>query len=93
MQTGGVTIRLHEIPTHLTCSLGRWYYGIGKQEFGDNKEFLAIEAQHEKFHHLLNEFVETYSSYGATKSQEVLNQLHVVSTNVANSLDQLKKII
>jgi len=93
MQSGGGTIRLQEIPTHLTCSLGRWYYGIGKQEFGDNKEFLAIEAQHEKFHHLLSEFVETYSSYGAAKSQEVLNQLQVVSHNVANSLDQLKKII
>lgn len=93
MQGGNSTIRLQDIPTHMTCSLGRWYYGIGKQEFGDNKEFVAIEAQHEKFHHLLSEFVETYSSYGATKSQEVLNQLHVVSTNVANSLDQLKKII
>ena len=93
MQTGNGTIRVQDIPTHTTCSLGRWYYGIGKQEFGENQEFLAIEAQHVKFHQLLIEFVETFSNQGSAKAHEVLNQLHIVSSNVANNLDQLKKVI
>ncbi|PKO00199.1 MAG: hypothetical protein CVU42_05520 [Chloroflexi bacterium HGW-Chloroflexi-4] len=93
MQRGDSTIRAQEIPNHKSCSLGRWYYGIGKQEFGENQEFIDIEAQHEKFHHLLLEFVEAFSSYGSTKSLEVLNQLHVVSNNVGNSLEQLKKSV
>lgn len=93
MQNGNGTIRVQDIPTHITCSLGRWYYGIGKIEFGDNQEFLAIEAQHEKFHQVLFEFVDTYSNQGSAKAHEVLKQLHIVSSNVANNLDQLKKVI
>lgn len=91
MQNGNDVISLKEIPTHLTCSLGKWYYGIGQQEFGTKPEFIAVEAHHEKFHKLLVEYVETFLSSGPSRAQSVLNQIITTSENVGNNLDQLKK--
>ena len=93
MQNGSEIIKSGSVPTHLDCSLGRWYYGIGKQEFGDMPEFVAVEAQHEKFHQLLADFVETYNASGSARSQEVVSQLRATSLKVERSLDQLKQSI
>jgi len=93
MQNGGELIPQKDIPTHMSCSLGRWYYGIGKQEFGQFKEFVEVEVQHTKFHELLNSFVLTFSSQGSGKAQATVEQLRTVSTNVVNSLDKLKSVI
>ena len=93
MQNGSEKILRDRIPSHLECSLGRWYYGIGQLEFGENQEFVAVEAQHIKFHKLLAEFVDAYSEKGAEKSELVLNQLRMVSEDVENNLEQLKQTI
>ena len=93
MQKGSSMIMQNDLPTHTNCSLGRWYYGIGKQEFGQYKEFVDVEAQHTKFHELLSLFVQTYNSQGPSKSQAIAQQLESVSTNVENLLTQLKKIV
>ena len=93
MQKGGTIINARDIPTHTNCSLGRWYYGVGRSEFGGNHEFTAIEAQHIKFHELLKEYVETFTKYGSVRAQGVLNQIQSVSLNVGVGLDHLKKVV
>jgi uncharacterized phage infection (PIP) family protein YhgE len=93
MQKGGAIINIKDIPAHTNCSLGRWYYGIGKGRFGQNQEFVAIEPVHQRFHELLKEYVKTFMGQGQGRSQEVLNQLKSVSQNIVNNLDQLKKVI
>ena len=92
MQNGSGIINVSDIPTFTHCSLGRWYYGIGKRQFGERQEFLAIEDQHKKFHEFLKEYVEIFNSKNGSKSQAVLNQLELVSIKVVNLLDQLKEI-
>ncbi len=93
MQQGGSVINVNDIPSHTGCSLGRWYYGIGKGRFGQTQEFMEIEAPHRKFHELLKEYVETYASHGSSGAQPILNQLKTVSLNIIANLDQLKKIV
>ncbi len=93
MQQGGAVINVNSIPAHIDCSLGRWYYGIGKGRFGQTQEFLEIEAPHRKFHELLNEYVVTYANHGSGGAQPILNQLKTVSLNIITNLDQLKKIV
>jgi methyl-accepting chemotaxis protein len=93
MQQGNAVINVNDIPAHTGCSLGRWYYGIGKGRFGQTQEFLEIEAPHRKFHELLKEYVETNTSHGSSGAQSILNQLKTVSQNIITNLDQLKKII
>ena len=93
MQKGGKIIKAEEIPSHTNCSFGSWYYGVGKIEYGETREFIAIESHHKKFHDLLKEYVETFTKRGGDKAQTVLNQIQVSSQGVMNSIDQLKKVI
>lgn len=90
MQKGLKSFGRSDIPTHTTCALGRWYYGIGQQEFGHNEDFKAVEADHVRFHELLGQFVDTHSGSGTEQSKATLEQLRVLSVAVANKLDHMK---
>ncbi len=93
MQSGGEKIDPDSIPTERQCALGRWYYGIGKVEFEENPEFIALEELHKRCHAMVREYVETYLSTNASKAETKLEQLRASSKNVVNSLDQLKTVI
>ena len=93
MHNGGKRININDIQTHKNCSLGHWYYGVGKIEFGQTKEFIAIEAPHKRIHELLKEFVESDTNNGQGRAQAVLKQIQSTSLEVVNTLDQLKKVV
>ena len=93
MQQGGTAINPKDIPSHTGCALGRWYYGAGMGRFGQLREFISVEAPHKKFHELLKEYVEAFTSNGAGRAQVIFEQLKSVSLNIVADLDQLKKIV
>jgi len=93
MQQGGALINERDIPTHMECSLGRWYYGVGTGQFGQVREFMDINTPHERFHKLLKEYVEVFTRQGAGPAQSSLEQLKLISINIVDRLDQLKKIV
>lgn len=79
------------MPSHTDCSLGRWYYGLGKREFGSRVEFKAIEADHIQFHNILREFAANGS--GSHHGSQLVKELKSVSQRVASKLDQLKNVV
>ncbi len=93
MQQGGMAINVKDIPTHTSCSLGRWYYGVGRGRFAHQREFIEIETPHMKFHELLREYVEVFKSHGAGRAKGSLDQLKSLSLNIVNSFEQLKRIV
>jgi methyl-accepting chemotaxis protein len=92
MQNGLNVIDAQKIPNHTSCLLGRWYYGIGKKGFGQYREFIDIEAPHVRFHELLKQYVETYTSQGPSSAQATLKQLKSVSAHIMNDFDELKRV-
>ncbi len=88
---GAETLRLNEVPTHTECSLGRWYYGLGKREFGSRAEFKAVEADHIRFHELLREFAANHKN--GHQGAQAVAQIKQVSQRVFEKLEQLKKAI
>ncbi len=93
MQQGGMAINVKDIPAHTSCSLGRWYYGVGRGRFAHHREFIEIETPHRKFHELLREYVEVFKSHGAGRAQGSLDQLKSLSLNIINNFEQLKRIV
>ncbi|MCX7976175.1 MAG: methyl-accepting chemotaxis protein [Bellilinea sp.] len=87
---GGAVINTNEVPSHTECSLGRWYYGLGKREFGSRTEFKSIEAEHIRFHELLHEFAASRSNghQGA-----LVGEIKQISQQIVRNLDRLKAII
>ncbi len=93
MQNGGEKLDPSNLPTERQCALGRWYYGVGKVEYGQIKEFKDIEDVHKNCHTRLREFAVTYLNDGSQKSVTALEQLKSNSNLVAESLEQLKKVL
>lgn len=88
--SGGAVINLSEVPSHTECSLGRWYYGLGKREFGSRTEFNSIEADHLRFHELLREFAANRSN---GHQAALVGEIKHLSQQVARKLDQLKAVV
>ena len=93
MQNGGEKLDPSQLPTEKQCSLGRWYYGIGKTEYGHLKEFQNVEEYHIQCHALIHEFAKAYIEGGPTQSLSVLQKLKESSRNVVSVLDQLKTVV
>ncbi len=50
MASGRLVLRPDELTDHRCCRLGRWYYGEGRERFGDHPDFRALEEPHERVH-------------------------------------------
>ncbi len=50
MASGRIVLRPEELTDHRCCRLGRWYYGEGRERFGDHPDFRALEEPHERVH-------------------------------------------
>jgi methyl-accepting chemotaxis protein len=89
--SGGETLRLKDVPAHTECSLGKWYYGLGKREFGAHPEFKAVEADHTRFHDLLREFAENQKN--GHQGAQMVKEIKQVSQRVVEKLESLKRVI
>lgn len=87
--SGLETILPQDVPAHTECSLGKWYYGIGKQKFGHFAEFEAIEPDHIQFHEILKSFAESTSN--RPKLSRLLSEAHSVSRKIIQNLDALQE--
>jgi methyl-accepting chemotaxis protein len=92
VENGQGFIDAKEVPTHTTCSLGRWYYGIGTQEFGQLQAFLDVEVTHTKFHELLFAYVNS-SGESMAKRHGIAEQICQTSKVVISQLEKLKLTI
>jgi len=88
---GTEMLRVSEIPAHTDCSLGRWYYGLGKLEFGDKPEFKAVENLHIQFHNLLREFAANQKN--GHHSAQMLKEIKQVSRRLVEMLENLKRVV
>jgi len=85
---------------HMHCNFGSWYYGKGKELFGNNTTFKKIEVEHEAFHKLINDSLDCALSGGCMaknekkgdmlndfkKAEEHSNKLFILMDELANEL-------
>ena len=93
MMDGGGQFFPEDVPGERQCTLGRWYYGVGKVDYGQTAEYNALREVHEKFHKLLAAFASTYINDSSTKAGPILEQLKTCSRDVVSALDRFKKVL
>jgi len=81
-----------DVPDQHECALGKWYDSRGKVEFGDTREFKALESPHQKFHQQLQQFVKLVNQGGKGKEElaQRLQELEKTSHEVADKINALK---
>jgi hypothetical protein len=75
---------------HTACTLGRWYYGLGRSFAGD-PDFEALEEPHRRMHEACAEvFVSLRATSDHLALRALLEDLAVNSTRVAECLQRLE---
>ncbi len=81
------------VVTHAECSLGRWYYGAGKEHYGHLKEFTDLEDVHVRFHQATRKAVETFQSQDRALFEAAAREVETLTAELISGLEQLEERI
>jgi methyl-accepting chemotaxis protein len=88
---GKETVKESELGSHITCVLGKWYYGAGTRLYGHLPEFKAIEEPHTLFHLKIHEVVRLHSQGKKVAAQQAFEECRQASRQIIKALDSLGK--
>ncbi|MBA4372983.1 MAG: chemotaxis protein [Thermodesulfovibrio sp.] len=88
---GEISLDPAQLPDHHGCRFGKWYYKEGIDICGSAAGFRQVEPPHEKIHQLAKEAVAAYNAGRKDKAAELLAQMHPISRQIVNLLDETKK--
>ncbi|WP_253253734.1 CZB domain-containing protein [Acidithiobacillus sp. SH] len=83
------SLRLEDLKDHHSCTLGRWYDGIGAQLLGKDAAFIALAEPHRKFHQSTRELLALHQSGDKERSQQMLQQVLGNRDRIFQQLDAL----
>jgi methyl-accepting chemotaxis protein len=76
---------------HMTCRLGKWYYGEGMSRYGDLPNFKMIEEPHKKVHSLGKDIVLAHDAGDSENAREIFRQMESVSKQIISCLNDIDK--
>jgi methyl-accepting chemotaxis protein len=77
------------MPTHLTCTFGKWYQTLGQNEFRGNQLFIAINEPHANVHSLGKQAVEAANAGDHERAKALCAEMEMCSMSLIGILDQL----
>ena len=86
---GALKVDPAALPTHHTCAFGKWYQSKGKDEFGADSIFRAIDAPHADVHDLGKQAVAAFNSGDVAKAHVLSRQMEKRSMELVEILDRL----
>ncbi len=72
------------------CSLGKWYFGEGRQNFGNLDEFRAIEAPHRELHQVVKRVVEAKRQGDLQGAEVEYEKLSALSEQIVGLIEKLE---
>ncbi len=93
MLAGNISLSPSEITVHHDCAFGKWYFGEGKDKYGKNAVFKAIDNQHEKVHVTAKEIVRLFNDGEKEKARILFSEFRGITDKLFDMLDELEKEI
>ena len=78
-----------QLPNHLTCSFGKFYYNEGMDLYSDDKDFRAIEPIHKRVHELGIQIMSNIETQKYADNKELVTKLEGQVTELVGILDKL----
>ncbi len=75
-----------ELSNHVNCRLGKWYEGVGKENFSSTAAFSAMEAPHKIVHDEINKAI------ACVREGTCLSDISVVINHFKTAEDASKKL-
>ncbi|OAN49813.1 chemotaxis protein [Paramagnetospirillum marisnigri] len=89
MLAGRTSLNPNELADHKSCRLGKWYYGVQDPAILNHPAFKAMEAAHEKVHHLGIEAARMYQNGNFEEAVSAVDAIEEPSRQVQERLDEL----
>ncbi len=86
-----VALDPNSLPDHMSCRLGKWYFGQGSKICGHMSAYKEMNNPHEKIHSIAKEALRAAQAGDKAKAEELLQQMEEISVNIAKMLDDLKR--
>ena len=93
MLAGKISLSPSDVDAHHDCEFGQWYFGEGKDKYGQNKVFQAIDSQHEKVHKTASEIIRLFNDGEKEKAWDLFLKFKGITNKLFNMLDELEKEI
>ena len=91
MITGKERLSESDLGDHTNCALGRWYYGVGRQELGDRPAFAEIDAPHAAMHAAVKRAVAAQNGSNRNLADQAVGDVRRLSAEVVRALDALER--
>lgn len=86
---GKISVHSKELSDHYACRLGKWYYSIGTQRYGNYHEFTSLEPIHKKVHETGKYIVDAVDRGNLNEARAQLDILFDLREQVIEKLDGL----
>lgn len=80
-----------KLPDHTSCRFGQFYYGLGKELFGNDSDFRALEEPHKSVHKISHEIFDSMKSGRHGDMSARFDQLDTAVQNFLVIIDRLMK--
>ncbi len=78
-----------DVPDHHSCSLGKWYEGVGHARFATLAAYHSIEGPHASFHEAVKSVIDAFDRGDRSSAQSASARLAQTSNEVVRLLDAL----
>ena len=78
-----------QLPNHINCAFGKFYYGDGMDLYSDDKDFRAIEPIHKRVHDLGNLIMENVGQQRYSDNNQLVAELEENVNQLVGILDKL----
>lgn len=82
-----------QVLSHHHCDLGKWYYGAGRDRFGEHVDFRAIESPHERIHQCIKQVVEQKERGDASAAEAAFAEVSRLSGEIVGRLDAFAEAV
>lgn len=91
MLKGLVQLDEGKVRDHHICRLGKWYFGKGKETFGNLDSYRRLDDFHAKFHQRCSETIGVYKKGDKDGAQKMSEEIEQLSVEVLRLIDELKQ--
>ncbi len=78
-----------QLPNHITCAFGKFYYNEGMDEYGEDKDFRSIEPIHKRVHDLGIQIMNNIESRKYEENNKLVEELERNVEDLVAILDKL----
>ncbi|MBO9351978.1 MAG: CZB domain-containing protein, partial [Thermomicrobium sp.] len=90
MLHGKEQLQPEQVADWTVCRLGRWYYGRGRERYGNSSVFRQLEAPHQRLHQTAAEAVRAWNRGDRERARELVEEVRRISAEIVSLLETLR---